>query len=118
KMFNDYWLLEQGLRSQPQENDLSDYITYRYQNGATISVSPQDTLQIAYGRMRLYDISQLPVIEDDQVVGIIDEWDLMHTIQANSHNFSLPVTEAMTRQVHTLNKKAPLEQLTATFDAG
>ncbi|MCE1782361.1 CBS domain-containing protein, partial [Enterobacter hormaechei] len=47
-----------------------------------------------------------------------DEWDLMHTIQANSHNFSLPVTEAMTRQVHTLNKKAPLEQLTATFDAG
>ncbi|MCE1772470.1 CBS domain-containing protein, partial [Enterobacter hormaechei] len=83
-----------------------------------ISVSPQDTLQIAYGRMRLYDISQLPVIEDDQVVGIIDEWDLMHTIQANSHNFSLPVTEAMTRQVHTLNKKAPLEQLTATFDAG
>ncbi|MCE1727303.1 cystathionine beta-synthase, partial [Enterobacter hormaechei] len=27
KMFNDYWLLEQGLRSQPQENDLSDYMT-------------------------------------------------------------------------------------------
>ncbi|MDX7997892.1 pyridoxal-phosphate dependent enzyme [Xenorhabdus sp. Reich] len=118
KMFNDYWLLEQGLRSQPQENDLSDYITYRYQDGATVSVSPQDTLKIAYGRMRLYDISQLPVIQNDQVVGIIDEWDLMHTIQANSCHFSLPVTEAMTSQIHTLNKNAPLGQLIATFDAG
>ncbi|OKP03079.1 pyridoxal-phosphate dependent enzyme [Xenorhabdus eapokensis] len=118
KMFNDYWLLEQGLRSQPQENNLSDYITYRYQDGATVSVSPQDTLQIAYSRMRLYDISQLPVIENDQVVGLIDEWDLMHTIQANSRHFSLPVTEAMTNQVHTLNKKASLAQLIATFDAG
>ncbi|CDG20314.1 Cysteine synthase [Xenorhabdus poinarii G6] len=118
KMFNDYWLLEQGLRSKPQENDLSDYITYRYRDGATVSVSPQDTLQIAYGRMRLYDISQLPVIENDQVVGVIDEWDLMHTIQADSRNFSLPVTEAMSSQVHTLNKKASLEQLVTTFDAG
>ncbi|MBC8952857.1 cystathionine beta-synthase [Xenorhabdus sp. PB62.4] len=118
KMFNDYWLLEQGLRSQPKENNLSDYITYRYRDGATISVSPQDTLQIAYGRMRLYDISQLPVIENEQVVGIIDEWDLMNTIQANFHNFSLPVTQAMTSQVQTLHKKASLEQLIATFDAG
>ncbi|AYA40921.1 pyridoxal-phosphate dependent enzyme [Xenorhabdus nematophila] len=118
KMFNDYWLLEQGLRSQPQENNLTDYITYRYREGATVSVSPQDTLQIAYGRMRLYDISQLPVLENDQVVGIIDEWDLMHTIKADSQNFSLSVTEAMTSQVRTLNKKAPLAQLIATFDAG
>ncbi|WP_340614562.1 cystathionine beta-synthase [Xenorhabdus thailandensis] len=118
KMFNDYWLLEQGLRSQPQENNLSDYITYRYQDGATISVSPHDTLQIAYNRMRLYDISQLPVIENDQIVGLIDEWDLMHAIQANSHHFSLPVIEAMTNQIHTLNKKASLTQLIATFDAG
>ncbi|WFQ78324.1 cystathionine beta-synthase [Xenorhabdus sp. SF857] len=118
KMFNDYWLLEQGLRSQPQENNLSDYITYRYQDGATVSVSPQDTLQIAHSRMRLYDISQLPVIENDQIVGLIDEWDLMHTIQANSHHFSLSVTEAMTNQVHTLNKKASLAQLMATFDVG
>ncbi|KMJ45384.1 cystathionine beta-synthase [Xenorhabdus khoisanae] len=118
KMFNDYWLLEQGLRSQPKENNLSDYITYRYRDGATVSVSPQDTLQIAYSRMRLYDISQLPVIENEQVVGIIDEWDLMHTIQANFHNFSLPVTQAMTSQIQTLHKKAPLEQLIATFDAG
>ncbi|OTA21874.1 cysteine synthase A [Xenorhabdus beddingii] len=118
KMFNDYWLLEQGLRSLPQENNLSDYITYRYRDGATVSVAPQDTLQLAHSRMRLYDISQLPVIENDQVVGIIDEWDLMHTIQANSRHFSLPVTQAMTSQIQTLHKKAPLAQLIATFDAG
>ncbi|MDR0218976.1 MAG: cystathionine beta-synthase [Enterobacteriaceae bacterium] len=118
KMFNDYWLLEQGLSSPPKENDLTDYVTYRYQDGATVYVSPQDTLKIAHGRMRLYDISQLPVLENGQVVGIIDEWDLMHTIQADSHNFALPVSQAMTREVNTLNKNASLSQLIATFDAG
>lgn len=30
--------------------------------------------------MRLYDISQLPVLDNNNVVGIIDEWDLLRHI--------------------------------------
>ncbi|OCA55240.1 pyridoxal-phosphate dependent enzyme [Photorhabdus namnaonensis] len=118
KMFNDYWMLEQGFQSRAPQHDLSDYITYRYQDGATVFISPEDTLRTAHTRMRLYEISQLPVLEGEQVVGIIDEWDLMHTVQADSRNFSLPVSYAMTHQVKTLDKNASLQQLMATFDAG
>lgn len=118
KMFNDYWMLEQGFQSRAPQHDLSDYITYRYQDGATVFISPEDTLRTAHTRMRLYEISQLPVLKEEQVVGIIDEWDLMHTVQADPHNFSLPVSHAMTHQVKTLNKGASLQQLMATFDAG
>ncbi|PQQ42381.1 cystathionine beta-synthase [Photorhabdus luminescens] len=118
KMFNDYWMLEQGFQSRAPQHDLSDYITYRYQDGATVFISPEDTLRTAHTRMRLYEISQLPVLKEEQVVGIIDEWDLMHTVQADPHNFSLPVSHAMTHQVKTLDKSASLQQLMATFDAG
>ncbi|PQQ35833.1 pyridoxal-phosphate dependent enzyme [Photorhabdus laumondii] len=118
KMFNDYWMLEQGFQSRVQQHDLSDYITYRYQDGATVFISPEDTLKTAHTRMRLYEISQLPVLKEEQVVGIIDEWDLMHTVQADPRNFSLPVSHAMTHQVRTLDKNDSLQQLMATFDAG
>lgn len=118
KMFNDYWMLEQGFQSRAPQHDLSDYITYRYQDGATVFISPEDTLKTAHTRMRLYEISQLPVLKGEQVVGIIDEWDLMHSVQADPRNFSLPVSHAMTHQVKTLDKSASLQQLMATFDAG
>ncbi|MDU1427319.1 MAG: CBS domain-containing protein, partial [Klebsiella michiganensis] len=69
-------------------------------------------------RMRLYDISQLPVLENGRVVGIVDEWDLISHVQGDSQRFALPVREAMTRNVETLDKHAPESALKAIFDRG
>ncbi|WP_145508579.1 pyridoxal-phosphate dependent enzyme [Yersinia alsatica] len=118
KMFNDYWLLEQGLLSKPQHGDLRDYITYSHQDGATVSVTTQDTLAVAHARMRLYDISQLPVLDGEKVVGLIDEWDLLNAVQADANHFKLPVSTAMTRQVNTLQKEADYHALLTTFNDG
>lgn len=68
--------------------------------------------------MRLYDISQLPVLENGRVVGIVDEWDLISHVQGDSQRFSLPVREAMTRNVETTDKHAPESALKAIFDRG
>ena len=38
---------------------------------------PDDTLLTAYGRMRRGDVSQLPVLEDGKLIGIIDESDIL-----------------------------------------
>ena len=118
KMFNDYWLLEQGLLSKTQHGDLRDFITYSHQDGATISVSPQDALSVAHARMRLYDISQLPVLEGEKVVGLIDEWDLLNAVQADADHFKFPVSSAMTSRVNTLQKEADYRDLLATFNDG
>lgn len=118
KMFNDYWLLEQGLLTRPKHGDLRDYITYSHEDGATVSVSPQDSLAVVHARMRLYDISQLPVLENERVVGLIDEWDLLNSVQKDARHFNLAVSEAMTRQVKTLQKEASYTDLLTTFDQG
>jgi cystathionine beta-synthase len=68
--------------------------------------------------MRLYDISQLPVLDNGKVVGIIDEWDLLRHIGGDGDRFTLPVTAAMTRQVEFLDKHAPESALTTLFDRG
>lgn len=118
KMYNDHWMLEQGLLSKPQHGDLRDLIAYRHDEGAAVSAAPDDTLAIVHARMRLYDISQLPVLEGDRVVGLIDEWDLLNAVQADAAHFSLPAGSAMTKQVHTLQKEAGYDELQATFNHG
>ncbi|MBT0647453.1 CBS domain-containing protein, partial [Escherichia coli] len=80
-----------------------DYIARRHDEGATVTVAPDDTLSTVLARMRLYDISQLPVLEDGRVVGIVDEWDLIRHVRGDRQRFSLPVSEAMSRHVETLD---------------
>ena len=48
KMYNDHWMLEQGLLSKPQHGDLRDLIAYRHDEGAAVSAAPDDTLAIVH----------------------------------------------------------------------
>lgn len=117
-MFNDDWMRQQGLITRPQAGDLSDFIALRHDEGATVTAAPDDTLATVLARMRLYDISQLPVLQEDQLIGIIDEWDLITHIQGDNPRFSLPVKEAMTREVVRLDKREPESALKPIFDRG
>lgn len=118
KMFNDDWMRQQGLITRPQAGDLSDFIALRHDEGATVTAAPDDTLATVLARMRLYDISQLPVLQEDQLIGIIDEWDLITHIQGDNPRFYLPVKEAMTREVVRLDKREPESALKPIFDRG
>ena len=118
KMFNDDWMRQQGLLARTTRGDLSDFIALRHDEGATVTAAPDDTLATVLARMRLYDISQLPVLEEGEVVGIIDEWDLLSHVQGDSQRFGLPVREAMTREVETLDITAPESALKPIFDRG
>lgn len=118
KMFNDDWMRQQGLLTRPSSGDLTDFIALRHDEGATVTAAPQDSLAAVLARMRLYDISQLPVLEKGRVVGIVDEWDLISHVRGDSARFSLPVKEAMTRNVEILDKHAPESTLYAIFDRG
>lgn len=118
KMFNDDWMRQQGLLARTKQGDLSDFIALRHDEGATVTAAPDDTLATVLARMRLYDISQLPVLEEGRVVGIVDEWDLLSHVQGDSQRFGLPVHEAMTQDVETLDITAPESALKPIFDRG
>jgi len=118
KIFNDYWLIDQGLLKREQFGDLRDLITRRHDERATVTIASDDKLMTAYARMKLYDISQLPVIEDGKVIGIIDEWDLLTAAQENPLRFSDPVRAAMTQRIDTVGLKTPLPKLLEAFNKG
>ncbi len=118
KMFNDFWMADRGFLAGKTFSDLRDVISHRFAEGAVISVAPDDPLNIAYARMRLYDVSQLPVLEGDRVAGILDESDLLLAVTGDAGAFRRPVREFMTTKLQTVSPQAPIEALLPVFDAG
>ena len=72
KIYSDYWAFEQGLQ-RALKGDLSDLIARRFDAGGTVMTEPDDTLLTAYNRMRAADVSQLPVLLNGYLVGIVDK---------------------------------------------
>lgn len=118
KVYNDHWMIDQGLLQRSKFGDLRDIIARRFDEGSVISAGPGDTLLTAFQRMRLADISQLPVLENAKVVGIVDESDILLKVQADSSQFNSPVTSAMTRALETLTPDAGVPALHQVLDRG
>jgi cystathionine beta-synthase len=118
RMFNDAWMADHGLIDRPHHGDLRDIIARPHDEGAAVYVVPDDPLNTAYARMKLYDLSQLPVLEGDHVVGVIDESDLLVAVVDDPSRFSDPVRSAMSAGVETVPYTAPLHDLLRVFDRG
>jgi cystathionine beta-synthase len=118
KMYNDFWMLDQGYVERPRTGDLRDLIMRRYSEGAVITVGPEDTLLTAYQRMRVADISQVPVIDAGQPIGILDESDVLLAVHADEQRFRDPVRTVMTTRLRTLSANAPLEAVYQVLEEG
>ena len=114
KVYNDSWVLEQGLAERELHGDLRDLIAH----GGSITVGPEDTLLTAYSRMRTADVSQLPVLDEGRLIGLIDESDLLEAVEdrRSEARFGQPVAAAMTAKLHTLQAGQPLDALLPIFE--
>ena len=119
KMFNNFWMMEQGFIHRPPQGNLSDLISHRYEAGEVISVGPNDTLLTAFKRMRSADVSQVPVVDAlGKPVGILDESDVLVKVHGDSTQFNDVVANAMTDRLETLPPSATINQLLEVFDRG
>jgi cystathionine beta-synthase len=119
KVYNDAWMIDEGLLHRRAYGDLRDLVGRRRNEGAVVSVGPQDTLLTAFQRMRLADVSQLPVLDDaDRLVGVVDESDLLFKLQADPAHYTDPVAEAMTTSLETLAPGDSLQALRSVLDRG
>jgi cystathionine beta-synthase len=118
KVYNDFWMADQGLSGRPTHGDLRDLISRPVEEQAVVAVAPDDPLTVAYARMRLYDVSQLAVLDGEKLAGIVDEGDLLLAVQRSDDAFDRPVREVMTSNVKTVDRRATIDQLMPIFEAG
>jgi len=118
KQYNDYWMLDNGFLARESHGDLRDLILRPYSQRDTVVVGPKDLLVTAYQRMKLYEISQMPVMEGDRIVGILDESDVLLHVYGDEARFRDPVSTAMVSKLDILDVRAPVEALLPVFDRG
>jgi cystathionine beta-synthase len=114
KAYRDEWLADQGLIPREQYGDLRDVVARRA--GQLVEVAPDDALRSAYARMRLYDVSQMPVLDRGALVGIVDESDLL--VAALAGDFDRPVRDVMSTKLETFAPSASIADLVAVLDRG
>lgn len=118
KVYNDAWMIDEGLLKQRRYGDLRDLIARRTEDGSVVSVGPQDTLLTAFQRMRLADVQQLPVLDAGSLAGVIDESDLLLHVQEDASRYSQPVRSAMSTALQTLPPGADLPTLRRVLASG
>ena len=118
KVYNDYWMIDNGFLERERFGDLRDLILRRHKERATVTVNATETVAAALRRMKLYDVSQLPVMRDGRIAGILDEEDILLEVFNNPKHFDEPVTQAMASHLVTVQADAPLTQLLEIFKRG
>ncbi|MEE8366027.1 MAG: pyridoxal-phosphate dependent enzyme [Gammaproteobacteria bacterium] len=115
KSFNDSWLADQGLLTREQFGDLRDIIARPADTGDLVTVTPADNLITTYKRMRMFDVSQLPVLDDAKVVGLIDESDILLGIYHDELKFEKKVSEVMVTELEIVDPSASIDSILHLF---
>lgn len=116
KMFNDYWMLDQGFIDRENHGDLRDLIARRHSTKEDFTLIESLPVIQAIKNMRLYDISQMAVLDSNgKVVGILDESDILLAVVKDTNNFTKPVREFMTTELSTISADSPIDDLMPLF---
>jgi cystathionine beta-synthase len=115
KMYNDFWMRDQGLIQSRQHGNLRDLIARPFESNDTITVGPDEPLANAYSRMKLYDVSQLPVIQNRNIVGFIDESDILLAVAQSNDSFDEPVSSAMVTDLASVDVNDSVDDLMPIF---
>ncbi|MDX2133859.1 MAG: pyridoxal-phosphate dependent enzyme [Saprospiraceae bacterium] len=109
KIYNDDWMRERGFLET--ELKVSDLIA-RKKDRRFISVQVTDTVRHAFNLMKSYDVSQLPVLSGENMVGSITETQVLHFLLDNPmNNAERTMTDVMGAAFPVVQEDLPISQL-------
>jgi cystathionine beta-synthase len=113
KLFNDFWLEDQGFIKREPHGDLRDLIGRPHDERATITVGPTDVLTTAHNRLRNAGFSQLPVMEEGELVGVVTEDAIIQYTFGKPELMTATVGEAMQTAFIRLEQDTSVNNLVA-----
>ncbi len=114
KLFNDFWMEDQGFIKREQHGDLRDLVGRPHSEHATITVGPTDVVTTAHNRLRNAGFSQLPVMDEEgRLVGVITEDAIIQHVFGKPALMNAPVAEAMESAFIKLDRTTSINNLVA-----
>lgn len=117
KVFDDDWMRENGFLEEPWSKATTHDLIASKSQSEVISVLPTDKLPDVIARMQKYDISQVPVISDGKLLGIVTESGLLDRLMHGGRNGDDSIESIITQDVTTVRPDTYIEDLMAMFGA-
>jgi len=111
KLYNEFWMEDQGFIQREQFGDLRDLIGRLHDERATITVGPTDVLTTAHNRLRNAGFSQLPVMDENRLVGVVTEDAILQFVFGKPQLMNSTVDAAMQTAFIKLDKSASINNL-------
>jgi len=118
KMYDEEWLAENGF-ADPEEaksQTVGDLLTALHRKDKIHFLCPNDSLQKAADIFRTHGISQLPVMDQDRMVGSIQEVTIVHAQHRGINCQQTTLQGVMARPV--LASQTPIEEVYRLLMAG
>jgi cystathionine beta-synthase len=119
KAFNDAWMRENGFLPSPlQKRRVSDLLAGRKSTGEVISADVGENVVQVVTKMKNSGVSQLPVYSNGQIVGILDETDLLEPLVKGSLKLTEPIIHLVRGSVVYVDREDDLASLNEHFLKG
>ena len=117
KIYNDEWMKRNDFMESHTSIKADDILKNRDIGDQELaSVSPDDTLQEAIQLMRQRDISQMPVVENGEVVGSLDETRILQHLIDEPGAGKKATAEVMQEPFPVVNSDLGVEKISRMLD--
>jgi cystathionine beta-synthase len=116
KFLDDRWMRENGFVESRWEAETLGDVLRSLPRRPLVTATTAETVAVTIARMKEHGISQLPVLEDGRVVGIVTESDLLGKLVEGHSSLQSAVAEVMYRNVDTVSVDADARVLREVFN--
>ena len=116
KVFNDNWLINEGLKKPNRTGNLQELILNLHANKSVIYCNPSEKVSVAITKMTNNEISQLPVIDNGEVIGVVDDTCILKNSYHKEFNFTSIVSEIMNKKFNTIEVSSDINSLYNSFE--
>lgn len=117
KVFNDAWMVENGFLDRSQGTTVASLIGLLNKPRKLIFAESGETIEAVVRRMREEGISQLPVLESDQVCGIVEEKALLRPLLDGKLKPTDPVRNVAGTNYALISDTESIARLTEIFSS-
>ncbi len=112
KIYSDAWMQENGFWEDKtrKTTKLQEILAHKKDFISLVYVSPRDTLSQVIQVMQKLNISQVPVIENNNVIGSLNESSLMKLLHEGINFSKQEVSAVMGKPLPTLDEKVDISE--------
>ena len=118
KFVDDAWMRRHGfLQADWEVGNIGELVRYLPRRDV-ITAKITDPVMKVFGQFKLHGISQLPVVDEEKLVGILTEADLLQHLVNGRIDSHTTTAEVMERRVSTVSMHASTRELPRIFERG